>query len=88
MHFVVHWPFLLFRMLNKFSLDFVVASKTRNIPAFLFFPFTKINSFPRCNFKDKDISSVFQVITQIWVLLLGGLGFAGLLDVWVGGFNG
>lgn len=25
-----------------------------------------------------------QVITQIWVLLLGGLGLAGLLDVWVG----
>ncbi|KAL5720995.1 hypothetical protein ACHQM5_013608 [Ranunculus cassubicifolius] len=25
-----------------------------------------------------------EVITQIWVLLLGGLGFAGLLDVWAG----
>lgn len=25
-----------------------------------------------------------QVITQIWVLLLAGLGLAGLLDVWVG----
>ncbi|GMP85907.1 hypothetical protein CsSME_00038888 [Camellia sinensis var. sinensis] len=25
-----------------------------------------------------------QVITQIWVLLLGGLGLAGLLDVWAG----
>ena len=28
-----------------------------------------------------------QVITQIWVLLLGGLGLAGLLDVWVGILN-
>lgn len=28
-----------------------------------------------------------QVITQIWVLLLGGLGLAGLLDVWVGSLN-
>lgn len=26
----------------------------------------------------------FQVITQIWVLLLGGIGLAGILDVWVG----
>ncbi|RVW84953.1 Chlorophyll synthase, chloroplastic [Vitis vinifera] len=25
-----------------------------------------------------------EVITQIWLLLLGGLGLAGLLDVWVG----
>lgn len=25
-----------------------------------------------------------QVIAQIWVLLLGGLGLAGLLDVWAG----
>ncbi|XLR22888.1 hypothetical protein S83_050788 [Arachis hypogaea] len=25
-----------------------------------------------------------QVITQIWVLVLGGLGLAGLLDVWAG----
>ena len=24
-----------------------------------------------------------QVITQVWVLLLGGLGIAGVLDVWV-----
>lgn len=32
-------------------------------------------------------SKFFQVITQIWVLLLGGLGLAGLLDVWVGGSN-
>ena len=29
----------------------------------------------------------YQVITQIWVLLLGGLGLAGLLDVWVGSLN-
>ncbi|KAL6336521.1 hypothetical protein AAG906_022462 [Vitis piasezkii] len=29
-----------------------------------------------------------EVITQIWLLLLGGLGLAGLLDVWVGLLNG
>ncbi|EXB99414.1 Chlorophyll synthase [Morus notabilis] len=28
-----------------------------------------------------------EVITQIWVLLLGGIGLAGLLDVWVSGLN-
>ncbi|XP_027072610.1 chlorophyll synthase, chloroplastic [Coffea arabica] len=28
--------------------------------------------------------SEFEVITQIWVLLLAGLGLAGLLDVWAG----
>lgn len=28
-------------------------------------------------------SNFFQVITQVWVLLLAGLGLAGLLDVWV-----
>ncbi|KAI8538728.1 hypothetical protein RHMOL_Rhmol09G0126600 [Rhododendron molle] len=28
-----------------------------------------------------------QVITQIWVLLLGGLGLASILDVWVGLWN-
>ncbi|KMZ70775.1 hypothetical protein ZOSMA_193G00060 [Zostera marina] len=25
-----------------------------------------------------------QVITQIWVLLLGGLGLGALLDIWAG----
>ena len=27
---------------------------------------------------------ILQVITQIWVLLIGGLTLAGVLDVWVG----
>ncbi|KAK6231204.1 hypothetical protein SCA6_001277 [Theobroma cacao] len=30
------------------------------------------------------IKSFMQVVTQIWLLLLGGIGIAGLLDVWAG----
>ncbi|KAK6943153.1 UbiA prenyltransferase family, partial [Dillenia turbinata] len=30
------------------------------------------------------VNILHQLITQIWVLLLGGLGLAGLLDVWAG----
>jgi hypothetical protein len=30
-----------------------------------------------------DENDSLQVITQIWVLLLGGLGLGALLDVWV-----
>lgn len=38
-------------------------------------------------FIDLFIFKNLQVITQIWVLLLGGIGLAGLLDVWVSGLN-
>lgn len=34
-----------------------------------------------------SLHKFYQVITQIWVLLLGGLGLAALLDVWVGSSN-
>ena len=33
------------------------------------------------------IKNFMQVISQIWLLLLGGLGIAALLDVWVGNFK-
>lgn len=37
-----------------------------------------------CLINDSSVSCLqTQVITQVWVLLLGGLGIAGVLDVWV-----
>ncbi|RYR41355.1 hypothetical protein Ahy_A08g037752 isoform A [Arachis hypogaea] len=51
--------------------------------------YTRVITFTINDWYDREIRipsgviSENEVITQIWVLLLGGLGLAGLLDVWV-----